>query len=69
MKRQTDEYVISEGCNCNAGFESGIVLDPFAGAGTTLLSAFKQGKRAFVNITRKLVTITVRRRKEICGIH
>jgi site-specific DNA-methyltransferase (adenine-specific) len=32
-------------CNCQAGFESGIVLDPFMGAGTTALVALKQGKR------------------------
>jgi len=36
------EKIIS--CNCNAGFTSGIVLDPFFGAGTTGLVALKQGK-------------------------
>ena len=28
------EYVVSNGCSCNAGFTSGVVLDPFAGRGT-----------------------------------
>ena len=28
-------------CGCNAGFESGIVLDPFCGSGTTLVVASK----------------------------
>lgn len=28
-------------CLCNAGFESGIVLDPFMGSGTTALVALK----------------------------
>ena len=32
-------------CGCNAGWESGIVLDPFFGAGTTGLVALKQNKR------------------------
>ena len=32
-------------CNCNAGWESGIVLDPFMGVGTTAIVAKKQGKR------------------------
>jgi len=32
-------------CGCNAGFEGGIVLDPFIGAGTTAVVAKKQGKR------------------------
>ena len=31
-------------CGCNAGFDSGIVLDPFVGSGTTLLEAQNQGK-------------------------
>jgi 2-polyprenyl-3-methyl-5-hydroxy-6-metoxy-1,4-benzoquinol methylase len=32
-------------CGCNAGFEGGIVLDPFMGSGTTARVALKQGKR------------------------
>ena len=36
-------------CNCNVEFTSGIVLDPFFGAGTTGLVALKQNKK-FVGI-------------------
>jgi site-specific DNA-methyltransferase (adenine-specific) len=36
-------------CGCNAGFDSGIVLDPFMGSGTTALVALQQNKR-FVGI-------------------
>jgi len=32
-------------CNCNAGFEGGIVLDPFCGSGTTLRVAEKLNRR------------------------
>jgi len=39
-------------CGCNAGFESGIVLDPFMGSGTTALVALKQRKR-FIGIEIK----------------
>ena len=39
-------------CNCNAGWESGIVLDPFMGAGTSALVALKQRKR-FIGIEIK----------------
>ncbi len=28
------EHIIAVGCDCNAGFKPGIVLDPFAGSGT-----------------------------------
>lgn len=39
-KRVEDGY---EECDCRAGFEPGIVLDPFFGAGTTGLVAKEQG--------------------------
>ncbi|MBA7530883.1 hypothetical protein ES705_23094 [subsurface metagenome] len=39
-------------CGCNAGWESGIVLDPFMGAGTSALVALKQRKR-FIGIEIK----------------
>ena len=32
-------------CNCNTGFKGGIVLDPFIGAGTTVIVALKQSKQ------------------------
>ena len=44
--------IIEAGCGCKAGFESGIVLDPFMGAGTTALVALKQRKR-FIGIEIK----------------
>jgi len=43
MAIEVDEKWLS--CNCNAGFEPGIVLDPFAGAGTIGVVAKKFGKR------------------------
>ena len=39
-----DEFKGYTDCGCNAGFEGGIVLDPFAGSGTTLEEAIRQGK-------------------------
>ena len=33
-------------CSCNAGWQSGVVLDPFMGSGTTLLVAKKLGRKA-----------------------
>jgi len=39
-------------CGCNAGFDTGIVLDPFAGAGTTLVVA-KRLRRHYIGIEIK----------------
>jgi len=49
-------------CGCNAGWESGIVLDPFMGAGTTALVALKQRKR-FIGIEIKQEYIDMAKRR------
>lgn len=45
----TRRFNVLTDCGCNAGFESGVVLDPFFGSGTTGLVALKQSK-SFVDI-------------------
>ena len=51
LTKQVQEKAVVgySGCGCNAEYESGIVLDPFMGSGTTALTALKLGKR-FVGI-------------------
>jgi len=49
-------------CGCNAGWESGITLDPFMGAGTTALVALKQRKR-FIGIEIKQEYIDMAKRR------
>jgi len=49
-------------CGCNAGFESGIVCDPFMGAGTSALVALKQRKR-FIGIEIKQEYIDMSKRR------
>jgi len=49
-------------CGCHAGFEPGIVLDPFMGAGTTALVALKQRKR-FIGIEIKQEYIDMAKRR------
>ena len=33
-------------CGCNAGFEGGVILDPFCGTGTTVIRAIQLGRKA-----------------------
>ena len=49
-------------CGCNAGFEPGIILDLFMGAGTTALVALKQRKR-FIGIEIKQEYIDMANRR------
>jgi len=49
-------------CGCNAGWESGVVLDPFLGSGTTALVALKLGRRFVgVEINREYCEMALRR--------
>lgn len=42
--QNTYDYELSD-CNCSAGFESGLVLDPFIGSGTVGVVALKNDRR------------------------
>jgi DNA modification methylase len=61
-KVKEKKYTGYTDCGCNAGFESGIVLDPFMGAGTTALVALKQRKR-FIGIDIKQEYVDMSYRK------
>jgi len=51
-------------CGCNAGFTSGIILDPFFGAGTTGLVALKQRKNFIgIELNPKYIKIAKKRLK------
>lgn len=49
LNEHPDKFIGYTDCGCNIGFESGIVLDPFFGAGTTGLVALKNN-RNFIGI-------------------
>lgn len=48
-KKRANSQIVMTSCNCGAPFSPGVVLDPFAGAGTTGLVAMKNA-RNFVGI-------------------
>lgn len=53
-------------CGCNAGFEGGIVLDPFIGAGTTAIVAKKQSKGYVgIEIKQEYIDMANKRIKKI----
>jgi len=61
-KRKVRKEIGYTDCGCNAGFEGGIVLDPFMGAGTTALVALKQRKK-FIGIEIKQEYIDMANRR------
>lgn len=74
-KKETDGYKegyvskkISKnilGCNCNAGYKPGIVLDPFMGSGTTGLVAKKLGRNYIgFELNPKYIKIAKKRLKQ-----
>ena len=55
-------------CGCNAGWESGVVLDPFLGSGTTALVALKFGRRFIgIEINRKYCEMALQRIEPYLG--
>lgn len=66
-KIKTNADYVSKGytsCSCNEGFHSGIILDPFFGAGTTGLVALKQNKGFIgIELNPKYIEIAERRLK------
>jgi len=53
-------------CGCNVGFEPGVVLDPFMGAGTTAVVAKKQGKNYIgIEIKQEYIDMANKRLKMI----
>ena len=68
IKRQRSRWVklgVKPSCKCNADFEAGTVLDPFAGSGTVGVVAKKQGKSAIlIEISPEYVEI-IKNRLEI----
>ena len=53
-------------CGCNAGFEPGVVLDPFCGSGTVMAVAKKLGRKAIgIDLQPKYCDLTVKRLQKI----
>lgn len=54
-------------CNCNVGFEPGIVLDPFMGSGTTAIMAKKLGRNYIgIELNPEYIKIAETRIKKEC---
>ena len=57
-------------CNCNASFEPGVVLDPFAGSGTTMQVARQLGRNAIgIEISSEYAQIIKKRLGWGCGLN
>jgi len=64
MEENPMKEIIKSTCKCNAGFTSGIVIDPFSGAGTTSLVALKQNKKFIgIELNKEYIEIANKRLK------
>jgi len=58
----TAEFLGYTDCGCNAGFEPGVVLDPFCGSGTSLAVAKMLGRRAIgIDVNPNYCDLTIKR--------
>ena len=49
-------------CGCNAGFEGGVVMDPFMGSGTTLKVARELGRKGIgIELSEKYIEMAIKR--------
>jgi DNA modification methylase len=63
ISKEREKIVFS--CKCNAGFSSGVVLDPFMGSGTTALVSRRLGRKFIgFEINPEYIKIANRRLKE-----
>jgi DNA modification methylase len=62
-EKPTNKYT---DCGCNAGFEPGVVLDPFCGSGTALAVAKKLGRKGIgIDLSPKYCDLTIKRLQRI----
>lgn len=65
------EFIDLTDCGCNAGFEGGIVFDPFCGVGTTLIRALQlsrriigiDGSKEYCKIAREKISVELNQLK------
>ena len=69
MEENPPQITIKPSCNCNKGFKSGTVLDPFGGSGTTGLVANNLGRNAIlIELNEEYVEIAKKRLGEDLGL-
>ncbi len=60
------KYVGYADCSCNAGWSSGLVLDPFMGSGTTALIAHNLGRRWIgIELNQRYIDIAEKRLRQV----
>ena len=68
-KVKEKEYKGYTDCGCNAGFRPGIILDPFAGSGTTGEEAIRQGKDYILIEIKKDYLELIKKRMQVIQVN
>jgi len=69
LEENPPKITIKPSCNCNAGFTSGVVLDPFGGSGTTgIVSALNNRNAILIELNPEYIKIAEDRIEKELGL-
>jgi len=69
LEENPPQIKIKPSCDCNADFKSGVVLDPFAGAGTTgIVAAINNRNAVLIELNSEYIKLAEDRIEKELGL-